>query len=117
MMSGRILTPSILNSSLRRPFHTANTRPNPSIQEVRPLLKKTELIIVNVVRDEYSKSGGDDLALASYNPKDTNLQSEMKTAGVGDKIKPLKKSPANLWRVGSVIRRRGTQERCLKRQS
>lgn len=99
-MSRRILTPSILRSSPRRAFHTANTRSTPSIQEAKPSTKKTERIVVNVFRDEYSKSGGDDLvaeqASASYNPKDTNPQSEMQTAGVGNKINPLETSPANL---------------------
>lgn len=56
-------------------------------------------LIINILRDEYSKTGGDQVVaeqkIASFHPGDTKPESEMETAGKGIKINPLEISPAN----------------------
>ncbi|KAF2101982.1 hypothetical protein NA57DRAFT_73422 [Rhizodiscina lignyota] len=54
---------------------------------------------INVVKDEYSKTGGDHVVaeqkIASYHPGDTKPESQMATAGKGNIVNPLEVSPAN----------------------
>lgn len=56
-------------------------------------------LIINVQRDEYSKTGGDHVVaeqkIASFHPGDTKPESQMETAGKGIKTNPLEISPAN----------------------
>src|ERR1700759_2382434 len=53
---------------------------------------------INVSKDEYSKSGGDDVVAAqesSYNEKLTDPTSHLEAAKKGNTINPLEVSPAN----------------------
>ena len=56
-------------------------------------------LVINILRDEYSKTGGDHVVaeqkIASFHPGDTKPESQMETAGKGIKINPLEISPAN----------------------
>lgn len=58
-----------------------------------------ERTTINVARDEYSKTGGDNVVaeqvVASYRPTDTRPEVQMEIAGKGVKVNPLEISPAN----------------------
>lgn len=74
---------------------------------------------INVIRDEYSKSGGDDVVaeqkVASYDSKNVQPQSEMNTAGKGIAVNPLEVSPANLEASVSHIESGGHPEKSAEK--
>lgn len=94
----RLIRPSLAQHS--QPHDRFQSSSVASSGSNSPSQAKDHDTTIDVTRDEYSKSGGDDAVaeqkIASYHPEDVQPQSSMHTAGKGVVVNPLEMSPANL---------------------
>lgn len=85
------------------------------------LKENAERTTINIVRDEYSKSGGDHVVaeqvVASYSPSYTHPQRQKDIAGRSVDVNPLEVSPANTGASMYTLEKDGHPEKGLEKQS